>query len=503
MAGVAIICLAPQPAGLSLKGQYALATLFFSAFLWVTATLPLAVTALSVPLLLTVLGVYPEMDPALAGFADPLIFLFMAGFMLAVALQKYRIDRRIALIIMATMGASPRLLVLAVMVATAFLSMWVSNTATVALMTPIAVGILTQMLGNRAVASGSQPASAFTNLQVALLLGTAYGASIGGVATLIGTPPNTVVAAQLEKLAGLSIGFTEWLAVGLPLALVTLPLAWYLLAFVLFPPDGQGTADARAMARKLLAEEAPISAGGRRVAAIFAVTAVLWVIGGMDFLTPNWLPQAAQTTLFGGEGPNLLGTTEGHQGLLYYVTIGLATIPALVLAGTMDWEDLASIDWGTILLFGGGISLADAFAHTGATHWLAENFFQTLIGTPILLVVGAVVLLAIFLTEITSNTATATFLTPLLVGLGGPLAGSLGLTEPATGALLAIAGGVAASYAFALPIATPPNAIVFGSGYLHQGSMLRAGLILNLLMTGVLTLLLTALFFWVWPGILW
>lgn len=185
------------------------------------------------------------------------------------------------------------------------------------------------------------------------------------------------------------------------------------------------------------------------------------------------------------------------------VAISLAAIPALVLAGTMDWEDLAIIDWGTILLFGGGTFLADAFARTGATHWLAESFFQTLVGSPVLFVVGAVVLLTIFLSEIISNPATATVLAPLPVGLGGPLAGSFGLTEPETGALLAIAGGAAASYAFALPIATPPNAIGFGSGYLHQGSMLRAGLIPNLLMTGIRTLLITALFLWGWPGILW
>lgn len=501
--GTAAIAAAPRPEGLTLEGQYALATLFFAAFLWVTAALPLAVTALAIPVVLTVLGVHADMEPALAGFADPLIFLFLAGFMLASALQKYRIDRRIALRLMAVMGTSPRLLVLAVMLATAFLSMWVSNTATTAMMVPITLGVLAQVLGGYRVQDQSGAVSAFTNMQVAMLLGTAYGASIGGVATLIGTPPNTVVAAQLDKLAGVEIGFADWLVVGLPLAVVTLPLAWYLLTYWLYPPGDLDVAGARAEARRELAAEGRLAPAGRRVAWIFAATAGLWVIGGLDFLTAGILPQTVQTTLFGGDGATLVGTTDGHQGILYYVVVGLAAIPAVVLADTMDWDELADIDWGTLLLFGGGIALADAFAKTGATAWLGESFFQALVGAPIMLVVAAVVLLVIFLTEVTSNTATATILAPLLVGLGGILAGTLGLSEQGAAVFLAVAGGVAASFAFALPVATPPNAIVFGAGHLRQAHMMRAGIVLNLVMTAVLTVLITALFYWVWPGVLW
>ncbi|SCY42416.1 SLC13 family permease [Thiohalorhabdus denitrificans] len=502
-AGTALIGALPTPAGLSAAGQYALATLFFAAFLWVTGALPLAVTALTIPVLLTALGVYGDMEPALAGFADPLIFLFIAGFMLANALQKYGIDRRIALRLLAVMGSSPRLLVLAVMLATAFLSMWVSNTATTAMMVPIAVGILAQVVGRHGVRTDAEPPHAFTNLQVAMLLGTAYGASIGGVATLIGTPPNTVVAAQLDRLLDYSIGFADWLLIGLPIVLVTLPLAWYLLTYWLYPPGDLDVAGARAEAGRTLAEEGPLEPRGRRVAWIFAVTATLWVLGGLDFLAGDWLPEAARTTLFGGEGANLLGTGNGHQGLLYYVLVGLAAIPALVLADTMEWEDLVPIDWGTILLFGGGICLADAFARTGATEWVAEGFFSALTGAPIVLLVGAVVLLVIFLTEVTSNTATATIIAPLLIGIGGLLAGTLGLSETGAAVFLAVAGGVAASFAFALPVATPPNAVAFGSGYLRQAHMLRAGIVLNLVMTAVLTALLTLMFYHVWPGLLW
>ncbi len=186
-----------------------------------------------------------------------------------------------------------------------------------------------------------------------------------------------------------------------------------------------------------------------------------------------------------------------------YVMVGLYAIPALVLADTVEWEDIVDIDWGTILLFGGGIALADAFAKTGATEWLARTVFGGLTGAPIVLVVGVVVLLVIFLTEMTSNTATATIIVPVLIGIGGIFASTLGLTEVAAGLFLAVSGAIAASFAFTLPVATPPNAIVFGSGHLKQRHMMRAGVVLNLLMTAILTGLIWLLFQYVWPQFLW
>jgi sodium-dependent dicarboxylate transporter 2/3/5 len=221
--GTAVLAFGPNPEGLSLRGQYALSTMFFAGALWVTGAFPLAVTALSIPALLTAFGVYPDLDTALVGFADHLIFLFIAGFMLANALQKYDIDRRIALWILSVMGTSPRRLVLSVMVATAFLSMWVSNTATTAMMTPIAVGVLAQVIGKEDVVEaatnvddvdadvstdgGIAVDDGFRNIQVAMLLGTAYAASVGGVGTLIGTPPNAVLASQLNEMLGYEVGF--------------------------------------------------------------------------------------------------------------------------------------------------------------------------------------------------------------------------------------------------------------------------------------------------------
>ncbi|GKZ12625.1 SLC13 family permease [Haladaptatus sp. T7] len=522
--GTAVIAAAPTPAGLSVRGQFAFATMFFAGFLWVTGTLPLAVTALSIPVVLTIFGVYADLDAALAGFANHLIFLFIAGFMLANALQKYDIDRRIALWIMSVMGSSPRRLVLAVMLATAFLSMWVSNTATAAMMTPIALGVLSQVLGRETVEAASAATTAgssdsspapdggtvavedgdepFTNLHVSMLLGTAYAASVGGVGTLIGTPPNAVLASQLNEILGYEIGFAQWLLIGVPIVAITLPLVWYVLTYLLYPPQIDDVSEAQEMAQQYLEEEGELSPRGKRVALIFTGTALLWVVGGLgDFIGP-YLPSAWAVTLFGGEGTSVFGI-DGHQGMLYYVVVGLLSVPALVLADTMEWDDLVDIDWGTILLFGGGIALADALATTGATEWIADSVFTSLTGAPIVLVVGIVVLLVIFLTEMTSNTATATIIIPILISIGSVFAATLGLTDVAAAVFLSVSGAIAASFAFALPVATPPNAIVFGSGYLKQEQMMRAGVVLNLIMTVVLTGLIWLLFQFVWPHVLW
>jgi sodium-dependent dicarboxylate transporter 2/3/5 len=466
--GAAVITALPTPAGLPVRGQYALATMFFAAVLWVSGAIPLAVTALSIPILLTGLGVYSDMDAALRGFADHIIFLFIAGFMLANALQKYDIDRRIALYMMATMGTSPRRLVGAVMIATAFLSMWVSNTATTAMMTPISLGVLAQVLGRDEIEAVSESGSAdvdpdvatdgglaatddgFTNIQIAMLLGTAYAASVGGVGTLIGTPPNAILVAQLNAVLNYEIGFTEWLLIGLPIVIVTLPIVWYILTYVLYPPQVDTVEEAREQAAEYLREEGELSTRGRRVVYIFTATALLWVIGGLDDFIGSYLPEAWATTLFGGKGMTIFGT-EGHQGLLYYVMVGMYAIPALVLADTMEWEELVDIDWGVILLFGGGIALADALADTGATKWIAETVFSGLTGAPIIIVVCVVVLLVIFLTEMTSNTATATIIVPVLISIGGVLASTLGLSPVAAGVFLAVSGAVAASFALCSP----------------------------------------------------
>lgn len=496
VAAAALVVAAPTPPGLGRAGQLALATMALAAILWVTKALPLPVTALVIPVALTVFGVYDGMEPALSGFADPLIFLFIAGFMLAEALQTHDVDRRLALSLINWMGRSPRLLVLAIMLSTAFLSMWVSNTATTAMMTPVALGVLAEVVGREA-ADGDR-----SNMRVATLLGTAYAASVGGVGTLIGTPPNVVAVAFLDQLLGVEISFAQWLVVGLPVVAITLPLTWYVLTFWLYPPEIDDVSEAQQQADAYLTEEGPLSPRGRRATYIFVATAALWILGGLGFLFEGLLPAAWQVTLFGGSGTNLFGLA-GHRGVLYFVVVGLLAIPALVLADADDWENLIDIDWGTIVLFGGGISLADALGETDATAWLAESVFDAVVGAPLVLVVLAVVVFAILATELTSNTATTTILAPILVGLGSVLAGTLGLEQVPAAIFLTVTGAIAASFAFALPVATPPNAIVFGSGHLEQREMIRAGVVLNVLMTIVLTVVVLGLFAVVWPTVLW
>jgi sodium-dependent dicarboxylate transporter 2/3/5 len=473
------------PAGLSTQGSYALATMAFAGVLWVTGAIPLPVTAIFIPILLTVFGVFPTMGDALRGFADPIIFLLLAGFVMAQALQRHDLDRRIAYSLIIAIGTSPRRLILAVMAATAGLSMVVSNSATTAMMVPIALGIARQVEAHHESPSIQEDDA--SNLEVGLLLGTAYAASIGGIGTLIGTPGNAIVVARLEADLGYQIGFLDWLAFGLPMVVVTLPLAWYLLAYHLFPPRRTEIGAARSHAKAGLAAAGDLDAAAKRTVAITAATAGLWIVGGLDFLFEGVLPTAWYATLFGGAGSIVGGP---HQGVLFYVLVGLAAVPAFILAGCIEWDDVEAIDWGTLILLGGGLALADGLAATDATQWLAESTVGTLTGSPVLLVTLAVVALTVLLSELASNTAVVAIFAPVLILMGPRYAAELGTTPDGASVFLALAGAIAASVGFALPVATPPNAIAFGTGSLDRDHMLQAGLRLDVVMIVVTTVAL-------------
>jgi sodium-dependent dicarboxylate transporter 2/3/5 len=503
---VGAVATAPTPPSLTTGGQFALATMAFAAILWITGALPLALTALLIPLLLTGFGVYPAFGDAVAGFADPVIFLLLAGFMLAEALQSHGVDRRIALAILVRFGTSPRGLVLGVMVATALLSMVVSNTATVAMMVPVVVGVVGSVTDLTTVddptdSATTGDAARVSNFQVAMLLGVAYAASLGGVGTLVGTPPNAIVVGQLDDLLGVEITFVEWLAVGLPLVVLTLPVAWALLTYVVYPPEPYDVSAARDRAREELRSMGSLSSQARRTVAIFAATAVLWLLGGFEFLFRDSLPSAWRVTLFGGPGASVFGTA-GHQGVLYYVVVGLAAVPALVVTGAVAWDELVDIDWGTLLLLGGGISLANALADTRATEWLAEVTLGSLGGAPVVAVLLVVVAGTVLVGELASNTAMAAILAPLLINVGPAYADALGTSATSASVMLAVTGAVAASYGFALPVATPPNAIVFGAGYLRRDHMLRAGALLDAVVVLLTTGAALVLVRFVWPGVL-
>ena len=528
VAATGVVLVAPTPAGLTPGGQAALATMAFAGVCWVTGALPLAVTALLVPVFLTALGAQPTLAAALEGFADPLIGLFLGTFVLADALSREGLDRRVALRLVAAVGTAPRRVVLALMAATAGLSMVISNTAAAAVMIPLGLGLVDELgaVDGRAAESTSAgetrpsdtreaafpatdahqgaatPASDdhtdegdHSNLHVAALLGVAYAASVGGVGTVIGTPPNAIVVDALGR-AGVEVTFVDWLAIGLPIVAVTLPIAWAVLVFWLYPP-ARAAADRRAATRDrvadLRASMPPISPTGWRVAAVFLLVVALWIFGGLEPLVGPLLPTDAVAVLYGG---------PAREGLLYFPLVGLLAVPALYLVGGTDVEAIAGIDWPTLLLFGGGLSLADGLVATDATDWLAGEVLGSL-SLPLVATVLVVVAIAILFSELASNTATAAILAPVLLEVGrdgaAGVAGAAGAggVPAEAGVVLAVTGGIAANYGFALPVATPPNAIAFGSGEIRREEMLRAGVVLDVLLGLVTAGVLLVLLLWV------
>ncbi len=449
---------------------------------WITEVLPIPITALLPLVLLPLLGT-ATMTEAAAPFANPIIFLFMGGFMIAQAMQRWNLHRRLALGIILRTGTEPRRLVAGFMLATAFLSMWVSNTAVAVMMLPIGLSVIGVVRGERTegrpeggVSGAADPdtpgaltadtareaeASAGAPVRdafaVALLLGIAYAASIGGVATLIGTPPNALLAGYMSSEFGMDIGFGAWMLVGLPVTLILLPTTWVLLTRVLFPVAGGGD-DLAAQAssdslRSLRNELGAISAPERRVAWVFGLTAVAWIARP---LLNTWIPELSDA------------------GIAIGATLVLCSLPA---GGNRDgpllnWEWARGIPWGILLLFGGGLSLAGAITQTGLAIWIGEAL-TVAAGLPFLLLLLLVSGVIVFLTELTSNTATAAAFLPILAGL------ALALGQDPL--LFTVIAALAASCAFMLPVATPPNAVVFGSGQIRMEEMVRAGFLLNLL----------------------
>lgn len=434
----------PPPDGMPPAGWRTAAVAVLMAVWWATEAVPLAATALIPLVAFPLLGVAPPR--ALAGaYGDPLIFLFLGGFLLALAIQRAGLHRRLALAVTAAAGTGPRALIGGFMLATAFLSMWVSNTATAVLMLPIARAVI--LVVERE--AGERAAAGFAK---ALLLAIAYAASIGGIATLIGTPPNALLASFLARSHGIELGFAAWLAVGLPLAAILLGTTWLVLTRLLFPlPEGALRPIARTLARERDAT-GPLRPAERRVAVIFATTALAW-------LARPWLE------------PVLPGLDD--TGIAILAGLALFVLPAGTGPGErlLDWASARELPWGVLLLFGGGLALAQAIAGSGLADWLGQRL-GALHGLPPLLVVVVVTALVVFLTELTSNTATAATFLPLAAALATALGVEVWL--------LAMPVATAASCAFMMPVATPPNAIVYASGHLRIADMARAGLILNL-----------------------
>lgn len=503
---------------LGAPGQFALATMVFAGILWVTGAFPLPVTALLIPVVLTVFGVVPTMADALSGFSDPILFLLLTGFVLAEALQKHGTDRRVAYHVLAWVGTSPRKIVLAVMIATALLSMVVSNSATTAMMIPVALGLADQVVrpssdsgsiqdpeegyskGSTSVGSIPRRGEEHSSFRIAMLLGVAYAASIGGVGTLIGSPPNAIVVSQLAEQLEFTITFLDWLALGIPFVIIGLPITWFVLTVVVYPPEINSAQAARTEAEEHLGRVGPPTGIERRVILITGGTAGLWVLGGFDFLLEGVLPSQLFITLFGGTGTHLFGTGS-HEGVLYFVVVGLLSIPMLIGTGAVSWDDIQRIDWGTIILLGGGISLANALSATEASQWIAQETVGLIANAPLLVVVIVLAAALIGVSEIASNTAMAAISVPILIAIGPQYASSFAGSPVMASVFLAVTGGIAGSFGFALPVATPPNAISFGTGHMKKDDMLKPGLILDGVFAVLTGFVMYGLFVFVWPVI--
>lgn len=436
---------------------------------WMTEAIPIPATALVPLVAFPVLGEDVKIDQVGASYGNNIIFLFMGGFLLALGMQRWNLHRRIALLTVRAMGTKPDRVVAGFMLATAVLSMWVSNTATAVMMLPIGVSVLMLASNLQKTDSAGREFSVKemvikSNFGTALMLGIAYAASLGSLSTIIGTPPNAFLVGYLSENFDINIGFGQWMLVGTPISLVMLVFTWFLLTKVLFKseiseiPGGREALDAEY--RKL----GPMSQGEIRVLIVFLLAVASWIALPLIF-TPAPISDAGIAVL---------------AGLILFI------LPAGAARGVrlLDWETAVKLPWGVLLLFGGGLALSAHFTGSGLTAWVGERA-AGLGGLPVWLIVAALVAGVIYLTELTSNTATAASALPLVGGL------AMGLNIDIL--VLTIPVALAASCAFMLPVATPPNAIAYGSGYVTIGQMVKGGFWLNLFGIVVITLLGTLL----------
>ncbi|GAB2758808.1 DASS family sodium-coupled anion symporter [Nocardioides salsibiostraticola] len=464
-------------ADLSSDGRVVAAVATLMAVWWMSEAIPLSATALLPIVLLTPLtGV--SIDESTAPYANPIVFLFLGGFLIAIAMQKWDLHRRIALLTLRRVGTAPRRIILGMMIATAFLSMWVSNTATTLMMLPIALSVLTLVIENTKVTSGASAENQGDRLAdgqrisdvvedpevrvfgVALLLSVAWAASIGGLGTLLGSPPNAIVAGYISTELGKDVGFAQWMMLGLPIVVVFIAVAWLLITRVLYRFNLDSIPGGSQLIDEQIDELGPMGQGEKVVLAVFSIAAFFWIVPGV-------LSSIGDL----GERFSWLG---GFDDTVIAITAGVAMF---LIPGdkegrmTLQWDDAEEgLPWGVLLLFGGGLSLAAAVASTGLDEWLGQQV-GGLEALPIVLLLAAVVAIVLLLTEVTSNTATAATFIPVL----GGVAVGIGV-DPMT---LLIPAALAATCAFMLPVGTPPNAIVFGSGAVKISEMARGGAVLN------------------------
>lgn len=449
-----------EPANLSDAGQLTACVAVLMAVWWATEAIPVSVTAFLPLVLFPVLGIAPIAETA-PHFAHPTIYLFFGGFVMALAIERSGLHRRVALLIFRFCGTNGRSLVGGFMLASAIISMWISNTSTALMLLPIVMSVV--LVVRETMSSLTERAQ--QDFETAMLLGLAYGATLGGMTTLVGTPPNAFMAGFMESSYGIEIDFARWMLVGVPLALIMLPICWLVLTRLLFRVDFTASSAARQQVEEMGREIGRVTQAEIR-------TLILFIL-----LVAGWLLRRPIAQLTGAEELT-------DAGIAMMAAVAAFMIPAGSRRGNlMSWEETRRLPWGVLILFGGGLALASGMSSSGLTAWIGQQL-APLGSLHIAVLVLSATALVIFLTELTSNLATAATFLPVMAALA---------METGTDPLLFIVPvTLAASCAFMLPVATPPNAVVFSSGYLSIPRMVKAGFVLNI--TGIAILSLIALY---------
>ena len=437
------------------KADAVIAVAIWMVLWWVTETVNIAVTAL-LPLILFPLLNVMEIADVGANYGSPIIFLFFGGFVLALALEKVNLHKRIALNIVKLTGTTPNKVVLGFMIATALMSMWISNTASTVVMLPIAISVIRLLIKDTGGLT-----KADKNFALSIMLGIAFSANAGGIATVIGTPPNSVLIGLLENQYNIQISFLTWMSFGLPFSIIMVTAVYFVLVKWMFPCKNIVFVSSGNVIEEEIEKLGEISKEEKRVLIIFAVTIVLWIT---RTIINNIFPslKLSDTII------SLLGA------------VSLFAIPMSFKKGNfiLQWRDTEKLAWGILILFGGGLSLAKGMASSGLVALITDTIAAG--NFPVLLTVSLLIVLILFMTELMSNVALVAVLAPVVVGI------AIGLNIPILNLLIPVT--MASSCAFMLPMATPPNAIVFASGYVKVSQMVRAGIVLNLIAVGLLIL---------------
>lgn len=445
----------PAPTNMAVSAWHTAGIAMLLATWWATEVLPIPITSLLPILLFPAFGIM-TIGESTTPYAAPIIFLLLGGFIIATGLTKWNLHRRLALNILSHIGTNPTSIIAGFMGVTALISMWISNTASAIMMMPIALSLVT----------GIAKTKEYERFLLCLMLGIAYAASIGGLGTIIGTPPNLLVVGFMKQTYGTEISFLEWMLLGIPIVIVMVTLTWWMLTKWIYPFDARGIYLSQGMIIEELQKMGKLTQPEKRLTFVFLLVALAWIIRipiqqHLGILL--WLEDAM--------------IAIGGAVLMFILPSGHAQEKASAL---LDWESANKIPWGVLLLFGAGLSLAVAIEKTGLAEWLSIQL-SVLADLELILIMLGLVALVIFLTELTSNTATTATLLPIL--------GALATIHDIEPMLLIAPAALAASCAFMLPIATAPNAVVYATGYVAIAQMVHAGLKLNLMAIAVLTVL--------------